>query len=54
MVSKRKSEEIALTKAKEKRKQEIEEIITMALIALLAALVITLAAWGTMTYVEGK
>jgi len=54
MVAKRKSEEIALNKAKDKRKKEINEVITIALIALLAALVITLAAWGTLTIVEGK
>ena len=54
MVAKRKSDEIALNKAKEKRKKEINEVITIALIALLAALVITLAAWGTLTIVEGK
>ena len=54
MVAKRKSEEIALNKAKDKRKKEINEVIIIALIALLAALVITLAAWGTLTIVEGK
>jgi DnaJ-domain-containing protein 1 len=54
IVAKRKSEEIALTKKKEKRKKEIEEIITMALIAVLAALIITLSAWVTLNFVEGK
>jgi hypothetical protein len=54
IVSKRKSEQIALQKKADKRKKEINEIITMALIALLAALVITLASWGTLTLIEGK
>ena len=54
MVSKRKANEIALQKKADKRKKEINEVITMGLIAILAALVITLAAWGTLTLVEGK
>jgi hypothetical protein len=54
MVSKRKAQEIALQKKAEKRKKEINEIITIGLIAVLAAVVITLAAWFTILYVEGK
>ena len=54
MVSKRKANEIALQKKADKRKKEINEVITIALIALLAAIVITLSAWGTLTLVEGK
>lgn len=54
IVAKRKSEEIALQKKAEKRKKEINEIITIGLITLLAAVVITLSAWFTMLYVEGK
>jgi len=54
MVSKRKANEIALQKKADKRKKEINEVITIALIALLAAIVITLSAWGTLTLIEGK
>ena len=54
MVSKRKANEIALQKKSDKRKKEINEVITIALIALLAAIVITLSAWGTLTLIEGK
>lgn len=54
IVSKRKSEQIALQKKADKRKKEINEIITMALIALLAAIVITLSAWVTLTIIEGN
>ena len=54
MVSKRKAQEIALQKKADKRKKEIDEIITMGLIALLTAAVISLTAWGVLTLVEGK
>ena len=53
-MSKRKANEIALQKKADKRKKEINEVITIALIALLAAIVITLSAWGTLTLIEGK
>ena len=52
IVSKRKSEEIAMEKAKAKRKQEIEEAITMVLLAIAGAGLVTLVAWGTAEYVD--
>jgi hypothetical protein len=52
IVAKRKSEEIAMEKAKAKRKQEIEEAITMVLLAIAGAGLVTLVAWGTMEYVD--
>jgi hypothetical protein len=52
IVAKRKSEEIAMQKAKAKKRQEIEELITMVLLAIACALLITLVAWGTMEYVD--
>ena len=54
IVTRRKSEEIALQKKADKRKKEISDVITIALVAMLAALVITLSVWGTLTLVEGK
>lgn len=51
LVAKRKSEEIAMEKAKAKRAKEIEEVVTVVLLAVCAALVVTLVAWGTMEYV---
>ncbi|CAB4240554.1 hypothetical protein UFOVP38_7 [uncultured Caudovirales phage] len=54
IVAKRKSEQIALEKKKQKRKKEINEVITITLVAVLAAVVITLSVWGTLTLVEGK
>ena len=52
IVQKRKSEEIAMEKAKAKRKQEISEAIEMVLAIAAGALLITLLAWGTMEYVD--
>jgi hypothetical protein len=52
IVAKRKSEEIAMEKAKAKRKKEIEEAITMVLLAIAGAGLVTLVAWGTMQYVD--
>ena len=52
LVSKRKSEEIAMEKAKAKRKQEISESIEMVLAIVAGALLITLLAWGTMEYID--
>ncbi len=52
IVAKRKSEEIAMQKAKAKKRQEIEESITIVLLAIACALLITLVAWGTMEYVD--
>ncbi len=52
LVQKRKSEEIAMEKAKAKRKQEISEAIEMVLAVAAGALLITLLAWGTMEYID--
>ena len=52
LVQKRKSEEIAMDKAKAKRKQEIQESIEMVLAIVAGALLITLLAWGTMEYAD--
>lgn len=52
LVQKRKSQEIAMEKAKAKRKQEISEAIEMVLAIAAGALLITLLAWGTMEYVN--
>ena len=52
LVQKRKSEEIAMEKAKAKRKQEVGEIIELVLAIVAGALLITLLAWGTMEYVD--
>ena len=52
IVQKRKSEEIAMEKAKAKRKQEISEAIEMVLAIAAGALLITHLAWGTMEYID--
>ena len=52
IVQKRKSEEIAMEKAKAKKKKEIEETIEMVLAIAAGALLITLLAWGTMEYID--
>ena len=52
LVQKRKSEEIAMDKAKAKKKQEIEEAVEMVLAIAAGALLITLLAWGTMEYID--
>jgi len=52
IVQKRKSEEIAMEKAKAKKKQEISEAIEMVLAIAAGALLITLLAWGTMEYAD--
>ena len=51
LVANRKAEEIAMDKAKAKRKKEIEEVVEVVLLAIAAAAFITLTAWGTMEYV---
>lgn len=53
LVAKRKAETLAQERARAKRQKEINEVITLGLIAVLAALVITLAAWGTLTFIDG-
>jgi hypothetical protein len=52
IVHKRKAEENEMAKAKANRKKEIEDIVTVVLLAICAALVVTLVAWGTMEYVD--
>jgi hypothetical protein len=52
IVAQNKADEIEADKAKAARKKEIEEVITVVLLAVCAALVITLVAWGTMEYVD--
>jgi len=52
LVQKRKSEEIAMEKAKAKRKKEVQEVVEMVLAIVAGALLITLLAWGTMEYAD--
>ena len=52
IVARNKAEEIEMEKAKSKRKNEIEEVIELVLLIVLAASVVTLVAWGTMQYVD--
>jgi hypothetical protein len=52
IVSQRKSEEIAMEKAKAKRKKEIEEAVTMLLMGVAGAMVMILVVWGTLQYVD--
>ena len=52
IVAKRKSEEIAMEKAKSKRKKEVEVVVEMVLAVAAGALLITLLAWGTMEYIN--
>lgn len=51
IVARNKAEEIAMEKAKAKRAKEIEEVVTVVLLAVCAALIVTIVAWGTMEYV---
>ena len=51
LVAKRKAEEIAMDKAKAKRKKEVEGAVEMVLLIALVALVLTFVAWGTAEYV---
>ena len=52
IVARNKAEEIEMDNAKAKRKKEIEEVIELVLLAVAAASVVTLVAWGTMQYVD--
>ena len=52
LVQKRKSEEIAMEKAKSKRKQEISEAIEMVLAIVAGVLLLILLGWGTMEYID--
>ena len=51
LVAKRKAEEIAMDKAKAKRKKEVEGAVEMVLLIALVSLVLTFVAWGTAEYV---
>ena len=51
LVAKRKAEEIAVEKAKAKRKKEVEESIEMVLLLVAISGLLTLVAWGTAQYV---
>jgi hypothetical protein len=52
LVAKRKAEEIAVEKAKAKRKKEVEEVIELVLLLIAIAGLLTLVAWGTAQYVD--
>jgi len=52
IVAQNKADEIEAEKVKAKRAKEIEEVVTVVLLAICAALVVTLVAWGTMEYVD--
>lgn len=52
IVAQNKADEIEAEKAKAKRKKEIGEVVEMLLLVVLISLVVTLAAWGTMEYVD--
>ena len=52
LVQKRKAEEVAMEKAKAKRKKEIEEAVTMLLLGVAGAMVMILVVWGTLQYVD--
>ena len=52
IVSQRKSEEIAMEKAKAKRKKEIEEAVNMLLLGVAGAMLMILIVWGTLQYVD--
>jgi len=52
IVARNKAEEIEMDNAKAKRAKEVEEVIELVLLAVAAAGVVTLVAWGTMQYVD--
>ena len=52
LVAKRKAEEIALDKAKAKRKKEVEGAVEMVLLLVAISGLLTLVAWGTAQYVD--
>jgi len=52
IVQKRKAEEAAADKAKGQRKKDISEGIELVMLLALAALFLTLLAWGTMEYID--
>lgn len=52
IVARNKADEIDANNAKAKRSKEIEEAITIVLLAIAGAGLVTLVAWGTMQYVD--
>jgi hypothetical protein len=52
IVARNKAEEIEMEKIKAKRRKEIEEAVTMLLMGVAGALVMTLVVWGTLQYVD--
>jgi hypothetical protein len=52
IVARNKADEIEMEKIKAKRRKEIEEAVTMLLLGVAGALVMTLVVWGTMQYVD--
>lgn len=52
IVAKRKAEETEMQNAKTKRKQEIEEAVTLILMIVAGVLLLALVAWGTAQYVD--
>jgi hypothetical protein len=52
IVAQNKTDEIEADKANSKRKKETEEAITMLLLTIAGAGLVTLVAWGTMQYVD--
>ena len=52
IVARNKADEIEMEKIKAKRRKEIEEAVTMLLMGVAGALVMTLVVWGTLQYVD--
>lgn len=52
IVARNKADEIEADNAKAKRRKEIEEAVTMLLMGVAGALVMTLVVWGTLQYVD--
>ena len=52
IVARNKADEIEMDNAKAKRRKEIEEAVTMLLMGVAGALVMTLVVWGTLQYVD--
>jgi hypothetical protein len=52
IVARNKADEIEMEKIKAKRRKEIEEAVTMLLLGVAGALVMTLVVWGTLQYVD--
>jgi ABC-type sugar transport system ATPase subunit len=52
IVQKRKSEEIAMEKAKAKKRKEVQEALSMVFYIVAAIALVALVAWGTTEYVD--